>query len=112
MSLQTENFALQSNRRRAQIPARHVADAHRQTAPLPARHYCVSRAISLTSVWSLRPLSPRLETTRGAPRPLATSSALSPPPLTALTGHSPSSPRLSHLHRPYDHSPTTFPTQS
>src|SRR6266542_4099363 len=71
MSLQTENFALQSNRRRAQIPARHVADTRRRTAPLPARHYCVSRAISLTSVWSLRPLSPRLETTRGAPRPLA-----------------------------------------
>src|SRR5207237_10061201 len=76
-SLQTEHFALQSNRRRAQIPARHVADAHRRTAPLPVRHYCVSRAISLASVWSLRPLSPRLETTRGAPRPLATSSALS-----------------------------------
>src|SRR5438105_12027898 len=105
MPLQTEHFALQSNRRRAQIPARHVADARRRTAPLPACHYCVSRAISLASVWSLRPLSPRLETTRGAPRPLAPSSALSPP-------RSPPSPRLSHLHHPYDHSPTTFPTQS
>ena len=76
-------FAFQSShRRRVQIPARHLAGAHRRAAPLPARRYCVSCRIILAQ-WKPKPLSPRLGSSLSAANAIGRRSARALPLLCA-----------------------------